>query len=201
LAPGLALAPRGTAWISALGETRGIETGLLWLRDAQAAEPSENPDWMHPLCQSAVNTPRSVKAGTISTAFTTENVGRGWVYTEGLHGRLPVCFAERLELRPSVLLRGSLPPLPFRGFPPKPSLRQRQAQPGPRRARLPVVGARAPFWFGGASSVSASELDSGGRFAALQSDLASSALLSSPLLVTARCLTRGHRSCCIYGSC
>lgn len=53
---------------------------------------------------------------------------------------LPVCFAKRLELRPSVLMRGSLSPLPFMGFPPKPSLRQGRAQPEPERAQLPVAG-------------------------------------------------------------
>lgn len=77
MAPGLALTPRGTGWIAALVETRGIQMGLLWLRYAQVVEPSKNPNWLYPLCQSAVNTPRSVKLCAISAAFTTENVLRG----------------------------------------------------------------------------------------------------------------------------
>lgn len=55
--------------------------GLLWLHYAQVVEMSKNPNWLYPLCQSAINTPRSVESCTISTAFTTETVLRGQIYT------------------------------------------------------------------------------------------------------------------------
>lgn len=51
--------------------------GLLWLRYAQVVDPSKNPNWLYPLCQSTINTPRSVKSCMISTTFTTENILRG----------------------------------------------------------------------------------------------------------------------------
>lgn len=50
--------------------------GLLWLHYAQVAEPSKTPNRLCPLCQSAINTPRSVKSCMVSTAFTAENVLR-----------------------------------------------------------------------------------------------------------------------------
>lgn len=107
-------------------------------------------------------------------------------------------LCQRLELCPDVLTQGSLSPLP-RGIygistQTEPTL-EVQSQAWPVQAWLHGSGL---FW-GGTSLVNPFEADPGfGLLPCSQTLLPP--LHCHLLLVTARCLTRGHRSCRIYGS-